>query len=86
MSLKIISNQSTAELCHLWQGELNEAFSLPAANFESLSGAAAHQVLSTGPAKLEAFKSGRKLGSSPHRIDIPLERDRNDIKKNCNYK
>ena len=44
-------------------------------NFQSALGDAAHLMLSTGPAKLEASKNSRKLGTSPHGIGIPLETD-----------
>lgn len=56
-------------------------------NFQSAPEVAACQVLGMGLAKLEVFKSGRKLGTSSHGIDFPLERDRCDIKKkNHNFK
>ena len=45
------------------------------ANFQSALGDAAHLVLSTGPAKLEASKNSRKLGTSPDELGIPLETD-----------
>lgn len=84
VSLKIISNQSaTAKLCYLWQGELNKAFNQSPCTqtFNQPLGLLLYLLVSTGPAKSEASKSSRKLGTSPHGIGIPLERDRCDIKK-----
>lgn len=86
MSLNIVSNQCTAKIYHPRQGQLNKPLGLPAHKLSIRPWGCCISTLSTGTAKLETFKSGRKLGTSPHRVYIPLERDKCDIKKTCNYK